>query len=214
MRPRDVLLIVGRLAAVTATVVAMTYQFATLDATLPTFSAGNFFSFFTIQTNILAALVLTATTIVRREERTALFDALRGAGTLYIAITGVVFALLLSGHQENLDTHIGWVDFVVHRLIPIVAVADWLIDPPQNRLPMRTAVIWLAYPLAWFVYTLARGPGADWYPYPFVDVDKLGYGGVLWRSAVLFVAFLGAALAFVWVGNLRSARTTPATVPA
>jgi hypothetical protein len=214
VQPRDLALIVARLGAATATVVAMTYQFATLNATLPTFSAGNFFSFFTIQTNILAALMLVAAAIVRRRERTDAFDALRGAGTLYITITGVVFALLLSGHQENLDTHIGWVNFIVHKLIPIVCVADWLIDPPQHRLPMRTAGFWLAYPLAWFVYTLARGPGANWYPYPFVDVDKLGYGGVLWRAVILLVAFLGAALAFVWVGNLRSERGRPATVPA
>jgi hypothetical protein len=214
MRPRDVLLIVGRLGCATATVVAMTYQFATLDATLPTFSAGNFFSFFTIQSNILAALLLAATAVVRHAERTALFDAVRGAVTLYITITGVVFALLLSGHQESLDTHIAWVNFVVHKLIPVACLADWLIDPPRHRLPMRTAVIWLAYPLAWFVYTLGRGPSANWYPYPFVDVDKLGYGDVLWRAAILAVAFLGAAAAFVAIGNLRCSRATPATAPA
>ena len=51
-----------------------------------------------------------------------------------MAITGVVFALLLSGLQESLDTHTAWVDFTVHKLMPLVLVADWLIDPPRHRL--------------------------------------------------------------------------------
>ena len=136
-------------------VAAMSYPFASIDDR-PEFSAGNFFSFFTIQSNILAAGMLFVVAIVRGGERTALFDAVRGAVTLYIAITGVVFALLLSGLQEELDTHIGWVNFVVHTLIPIVAVVDWLIEPARHRLPLWVAGAWLSYPAAWFVYTLIR----------------------------------------------------------
>jgi hypothetical protein len=123
---------------------------------------------------------------------------------LYIAITGIVFAVLLSGLQESLDTHIGWVDFVVHKLIPIVLVADWLIDPPRHRLSITTALLWLAYPAVWLAYTLIRGASTDWYPYPFVDVSQLGYGGVLWRSAVLLVSFAGAAFLCRWIGNVRA----------
>ncbi|HZQ65078.1 MAG TPA: Pr6Pr family membrane protein [Gaiellaceae bacterium] len=203
MSPRDLALIVGRVGCAATGVVAMTYQFSALDHTLPTFSHGNFFSFFTIQSNILAAAVLVAGAIVRGDARTRLFDALRGAGTLYIAITGVVFALLLAGHQEDLDTHIAWVDAVVHEVIPVAVAGDWLLDPPRNRLPVRVAWAWLAYPVLWFVFTLVRGASVDWYPYPFVDVSTIGYGGVAWRSAVLAAAFAGAALAFCRLGNAR-----------
>jgi hypothetical protein len=199
-------LILGRVGFATATVVAMTYQLATLNATFPPFSAGNFFSFFTIQSNILAAMLLVATALIRRGERTLRFDAIRGAVTLYIAITGAVFALLLSGHQESLDTHIGWVDFTVHKLLPIAVVGDWLLDPPRHRLPIPVAATWLAYPVIWFAYTLARGASEGWYPYPFVDVNTIGYGGVIWRSAIMLVAFLGAAVAFTWIGNARQGK--------
>ena len=60
-------------------------------------ASGNFFSFFTIQTNLFAIVMLVLVTIVRPAERTILFDTVRGAVTLYIAITGAVFALLLVG---------------------------------------------------------------------------------------------------------------------
>jgi len=83
--------------------------------------------------------MLALVVVVRPTERTALFDAVRGAVTLYITITGVVFALLLSGLQESLDTHIAWVDFTVHKLIPLVLVVDWLLDPPRHHLVLRPA---------------------------------------------------------------------------
>jgi len=65
---------------------------------------------------------------------------------------------------------------------------------------------WLAYPVAWFVYTLARGARVDWYPYPFVDVSELGYGGVLARAVGLAVAFAAAGAALLWVANRRALR--------
>ena len=194
------LLPVLRVGLAATAVAAMAFQAGALS-NAHVFKAGNFFSFFTIQSNILGVVALTAAAFVPRADRFAAFDAARGAVTLYMAITGVVFALLLSGHQESLDTHIGWVNFVVHTLMPIVLVADWLIDPPRNRAGWKTAALWLAYPLAWFVYTLVRGSIEDWYPYPFVDVAQHGYGHVFVSGIVLLIAFAAAALAFVWVGN-------------
>ncbi len=193
----------ARLGFAAAGVVAITYQFASLRQGLPTFSPGNFSSFFTIQTNLLAIAMLALVVAVRPAERTALFDAVRGAVTLYITITGVVFALLLSGLQESLDTHIAWVDFTVHKLIPLVLVVDWFLDPPRHRLLLRIAGLWLLYPFAYLVYTLIRGASVDWYPYPFLDVSQHGYGGVLLNSVGMLVGMVAVAVGFVLVGNRR-----------
>jgi len=195
---------VTRLAFAAAAIVAMTYQFA---ATAESgFQKANFFSFFTIQSNLLAVTALFLLVIIRRSERTPLFDTARSAVVLYMAIVGIVFALLLSGLQEELQTTIPWVDFVVHKLMPVVLVVDWLLDPPRHRLPRWSAAAWLSYPFVWFLYTLVRGASVDWYPYPFVDVDKLGYGGVLLRSIFLFVGFAAAAVVVLLIGNSLAAR--------
>ncbi len=191
-----------RIAFAVTGVVAMTYQFTRLQGT-PGFKPGNFFSFFTIQSNIMAAAMLVLTALVRRDERSQRFDAVRGAVTFYIAITGVVFALLLSGLQEQLDTHNAFANFVVHYLIPAVLVIDWIVDPPRHRLGLRTALIWLVYPLAWFAYTLIRGSAVGWYPYPFVDVSRHGYGGVLLQALVFSAAFAVGAAAFALLGDRR-----------
>ncbi len=196
------MLSVARLGFASLAIVAMTYQFATTADSA--FRKANFFSFFTIQSNIIGVAALFALVLVPRARRSPTFDAARGAAVLYMAITGVVFALLLSGLQEELQTTIPWVDFVVHKLMPIVLVADWLVDPPRHRLPRWTVLIWLSYPLAWLGYTLVRGETVDWYPYPFVDVTKLGYDGVLARSVVLALGFAAAGAALYWLGNRRA----------
>jgi hypothetical protein len=94
---RELVLSAARLAFATLAVVAMTYRYSALDNTLPAFSPGNFFSFFTIQTNVLAAAMLAAAAVVPRVQRSRAFDAVRGAVTLYISITGVVFAGTATG---------------------------------------------------------------------------------------------------------------------
>jgi len=194
---------VVRLAFASAAIVAMTYQFATLNVK-PDYAKGNFFSFFTIQSNIIAVAALFALVLVPRARRSPLFDGVRSAAVLYIGITGVVFALLLAGLQEELQTTIPWVDFVVHKLMPVALVADWLLDPPRHRLPRATVAAWLAFPLAWIGYTLVRGASVDWYPYPFVDVSRLGYDGVLVRAVVLAVGFALAGAALLWLDNRRA----------
>ena len=195
---------VARLAFASTAIAAIAYQFARSAET--DFLKANFFSFFTIQSNLIAVAALFALVLVVPAQRTPLFDGARNAAVLYMAITGVVFALLLSGLQEDLQTSASWVDFVVHKLMPVVLVADWLVDRPRHRLPRWAVLAWLAYPLAWLGYTLVRGASADWYPYPFVDGSDLGYGGVLARSVVLALGIATAGAALLWASNRRALR--------
>jgi hypothetical protein len=206
---RDFVLNALRLGFAATGIVAMTYQFA--DSADSAFRKANFFSFFTIQSNVLAVTMLCLLVLVRRDERTPLFDGVRGGVVLSIAATGVVFALLLAGLQEEPQTAVPWVDFVVHNLMPLVLVVDWLVDPPRHRLPYWVAAAWLAYPFAYVAYTLARGAAVDWYPYPFLDVGRVGYDGVLVRALLLGILWTAAALAFVWFCRLRAPSAAAAT---
>jgi hypothetical protein len=54
---------------------------------------------------------------------------------------------------------------------------------------------YLVLPLVWLAYTLVRGEVADWYPYPFIDVQLHGYGRV--ALACLGVAALILALGWL-----------------
>ena len=208
-----------RLAFGALTLVAVAYQLSVLLDADPDYRFGNFFSFFTIESNLFAVglllyLGLRGSDAGARQGR---LDLLRGAATLYMGTTGVVYGLLLSGYTAELDTAVIWVNNVVHRIMPVVMVVDWMIDPPRTALTLRRALVWLAFPLAYLVYSLIRGPLVDWYPYPFLDPDWPdggGYPGV----AVTAVGIAVGVLAFSWVvvrvGEWRrreAARDNPAT---
>lgn len=172
-------------------------------------SVANFFSFFTVLSNLLAAtvFVLTALGLPRRASAR---DLLRGFPVVPMATTGLVWFVALRDLDEALQTTIPWVNSVVHIAMPVVVVLDWLVDPPATPIPLRRALVWLAYPLAWTAYTLVRGPLAHWYLYPFLDPAQVGgAGGVAVSVLVVGVLMLVLVLAASAVGNALSRRRAP-----
>jgi hypothetical protein len=160
-------------------------------------SLPNLLSYFTVLSNVFGAVVLLAG-VVRPVP-----DLLRGAAALYLGMTGLVFALLLSGLDLGLLEP--WANSLLHHVMPVVLVIDWLLVPPRRGFPVVRSLWWLVFPAAYLVYTLVRGSIVDWYPYPFVDPRPRGYPHVITMSVGIAVAFGVAALAVGWAGNRRRA---------
>ncbi len=159
----------------------------------------NFFSFFTVDANILAALVLlVAGAAALRGNQSRELSGLRGAVTTYMAITGIVYNLLLADLTENLQTNLQWANVIVHILMPIVLVVDFLIDRTVHRLGLRNALWWLVFPLVWTAYTLIRGAIVDWYPYPFLDHRLHSIGVVALYVVGIAVAFFVVSTALAY----------------
>jgi hypothetical protein len=202
-----------RLVFALVTLTAIGYQAYHLHD-VGVFKPANFFSFFTIQNNTLAALLFLYLAVRPAGGAPSVqLDYVRGAVTLSMTLVGVVYGLLQSGYTAELQTAVIWVDNVVHRIMPLVVFADWLIDPPRARLDYRTALPWLAYPLVYVVYTLIRGPIVDWYPYPFLDPDRAGgYPGVF--ACCVGIAIGVAIFTWVIVAAGNRGRAEPAPAPA
>ena len=109
--------------------------------------------------------------------------------------------------DTDVDTAVVWVDRVLHRVLPLVLMLDWLIDPPTTRLNWRRALWWLAYPAVWLAYTMIRGALTGRYPYPFLDPANGGYGIVAVYCAAILVGTLLAIGAIMWAGNAVGARS-------
>ncbi len=161
----------------------------------------DYFSYFTELSNLIAAGVFLYGTLSRPRPRSRTVELFRGAAVVYILTTGIVYAVLLSGHIP-IDP---WVSTVLHRVIPIAVALDWLIDPPQVRLRLRETLVWLAFPIVYVAYTIIRGAIIDWYPYFFVNPHR--HGGYLLVAAdctAITVGILGLIVATTWVGNRRT----------
>lgn len=159
----------------------------------------NFFSYFTILTNIIAATAMTASVLAPG----SFFDrpAVRTAIATYIIVVSVVYHLIL---RELWDPQ-GWqwiADMSLHYVTPALFVADWLLFVPKRGVPLTAAAWALVYPIVYLGWTLWHGSWSGFYPYPFVDVSQLGLEKVLTNAAGLTVAFFVLCLVLIGVGRL------------
>lgn len=178
---------------------------------------ANFFSYFTMQTALFHAVVFALGAwflLARRGTEPGWLGALRAAATTYTVTTGVVYNALLRGLPLEPGLEQPWADEILHTVVPVWALVDWLLAP--GRRPVRwRAVGWIVvYPVLWAVYTLVRAPfvldegtgNPWWYPYPFLDpmASAGGYGSVAVWIAVLAVAVTATASVLVGVSRWRT----------
>jgi len=73
------------------------------------------------------------------------------------------------------------------------------------RPTIREAATWLIFPSVWLLYTMLRGPSADWYPYPFLDPDLKSTGSIAVTCVAILIAFvlLSGGLR-LWAGRTTS----------
>ncbi len=146
-----------------------------------------FFSYFTIQISILVYFTLIASAVFLALGQQKRLDKIRGAAVTYSIVVGLGFALLLS-HLSNVTfAAVAWDNIVLHYILPLAVLIDYLVDPPTQPLKWATVLTWLTYPLLYLGITLLRGLLTDWYPYPFLNVQNEGLGPVLAAVAGLFV---------------------------
>ncbi|GHH46727.1 Pr6Pr family membrane protein [Lentzea cavernae] len=159
------------------------------------FRPADHFSYFTVLSNVFAAVVALLGVF------NPVSAQIRGAAVLYMGTTGIVYWLLLRGIDVQTPAYANW---VLHTVVPILVVAEWLLAPERTR----RAWVWLSFPLAYLTYTLVRGPIVDWYPYPFMDPRRNGYGEVLLNCLVVAVVFVLLAFAVSWAGTKLAQKRT------
>jgi hypothetical protein len=173
----------------------------------------NYFSFFTISTNLFIALVLTLSlkTSPSNASTFAGRPTTQSAAAVYIAIVGIVYSLALRSlwAPEGLQKI---ADVILHDAIPVLYLLYWLMFVRKGKDSLRFRVVpaWLAYPTLYLVYSLVRGAITGIYLYPFIDVSKLGYAHVALNAFLLLCAFLGTSLLLVAIGRWIPARAPSA----
>jgi hypothetical protein len=169
------------------------------------YSALNFFSYFTNLSNLFAAAVLLLGAISMSFRRSTSRDLIRFIAVTNMTIVGLVFAVLL--RNVDLGALLPWVNFVLHYVTPVALVVDWLWEPPRSRLNSRHLALALIFPAAYLAYLVARGASVGWYPYPFFDPANVGgYGGVAVYAAGIAVTYLLAGWVLLAVGNRRTGK--------
>jgi hypothetical protein len=137
--------------------------------------------YFTVLTNLLAGIV--ATVGVTGEQGFLASSGTRAATAVYIFVVGLIYALLLRTLWAPTGLH-KIADAILHDLVPLAYTLWWIGFAPKGGLRWRQPLRWLAYPLAYFGFSVVLGSLTGRYLYPFVDLGALGVATLL-RNAVL-----------------------------
>nr|BFD83564.1 Pr6Pr family membrane protein [Streptomyces sp. Xyl84] len=174
-------------------------------------------SHFAIQSTLVLVLALALSARRAWTARRPAPAALTGAAVLYVTMTALVYHLLLTEASppfsitDSPGTHPLWQSVagrLLHTVIPVAALLDWLVLTTPARLHLRQAAPWLLYPLAYLAFSLTRGEllpagSAHRYLYAFLDVGRHGYKHVLANALLLGLSFYALALLLVALDHAR-----------
>jgi hypothetical protein len=165
----------------------------------------SFFSYFTVLSNTLVATVLTCELTSRESaaRRWFLQPWVSSGIAVSIVVVGLAYSLLLRHlwHPE------GWqwlADELLHDVMPVLFLMYWFCCVPKGSLRLRHIALWMIYPLAYFGHALLRGHVLAVYPYPFIDVEKLGYPQVFINAGGLLAGFVLISLVLIGLDRWRA----------
>ncbi|HZC69692.1 MAG TPA: Pr6Pr family membrane protein [Jatrophihabitans sp.] len=163
-----------------------------------------FFSYFTIQSNLLVAITSAMLAVRPRRDGTP-FRVLRLDALFGITVTLVVYSVLLAP-QHDPDGINAWTNAGLHYITPALAILGWVAFGPRPRIDENTLLRALIWPVLYVAYTIWHGEVSDWYPYPFINVAHLGYATTV-RNGLGMVVLMAGVGALYRIGDHRLART-------
>ena len=159
-----------------------------------------FFSYFTILSNILAAMCFTAILFnfltFFKSYKTQLAIA------VYISIVAIVYNIVLRFIWEPTGLQ-RIVDELLHVVNPMIFVIYWFMIKNEISIPYKFIFKILIFPLVYLFCVLSIGNFSNYYPYPFLDIKTLGYTNVVINCLGISTAFAIVSLLFVFISNRR-----------
>lgn len=156
--------------------------------------------YYTVLSNMLCFVYFAVLVVAQPKRENAL---IRGAVTMCISITGLVYHFMLNGMMEAGSSQVTASmlvsNILLHYVVPCMVVLDYFLFAPKGQYKSLYPLAWLVLPYAYLGFAMVRaevspmrfsGFGGDSrYPYPFLDVDLIG-----WDKVILIVLALTAAI--------------------
>ena len=165
-------------------------------------SFSNSISYYTFQSNLMVVLWLTLALIYKNRDTIPKFLAspVRGAITLYITITFIVFATVLAPYYHPTGLAL-YNNYVSHYFLPIAFIIDWLITEMEFEYKWNYIIYWSFYILFYLIYTLIRGYFTGFYPYLFVNLNSISILQLTINIIILMCIALSLGLVYIYVNR-------------
>lgn len=104
---------------------------------------------------------------------------LRGAVTLNICVTGIIYFTVLLPFSQSFPMEKGiWFSNVIniwnHLITPVFFTALWFVPVVDKKIPkVKYALLDLLYPICYFIMCIILGAKDGFYPYPFLNGKQM-----------------------------------------
>jgi hypothetical protein len=165
----------------------------------------HYFSFFTILTNLIVAICSTILLTANKASLLYSFFSKTTALTaiaVYILIVGIIFNVMLrpiihmNGIQEISSD-------LLHVAAPLLFLIYWIKYVPKENMKKQFAFVWLIYPVIYIVYTIIHGWITGFYPYPFINISKLGLSKAMFNGLIILLSFFVLSLLFIEIKRIK-----------
>lgn len=166
------------------------------------FRPGEYFAFFTIQSSLIAAVVLALAGMreLQGKADTKVLTIARLSTSSFAIVVFVVYNALLRGTEVKPgEPDFGYVwpvppNEILHVWAPIFIVLDFALSITVTKLKFKQVFWILAFPLTWLTFTIIRGIVTDWWAYWFLNPNlEAGVMGVVTFILIIIVFGLVSA---------------------
>ena len=157
------------------------------------------FVMYTSWSNMLcsACMVISFVRILRHGE-SELWPLCKFIFVVMILITAVVFNILLNPFKSLMQYFASAKSSIYHLILPTMFVLDWILFYRRGTVKPLQPLLGAVLPLVYVVYILLRAVIVKsagitvglLYPYFFLNVDSLGWGGFIKWLGILLVLLL------------------------
>lgn len=172
-----------------------TYWHTQLRSWQPTTSLGRmvfYYSFFTVLSNFMLSISCLWLACKPNCNR-FIFRVIRLNGLVGVIITSVVYNLFLRGIHIPPNIFMQFVNESLHAVVPILGILSWLIWGSFRCINFHVTMYSLNTMLSYGIYTFVRGYFTNYYPYPFINVTRIGYPQALFNASIIMLVFIGLA---------------------
>jgi hypothetical protein len=190
-----------RLVAAVALVTSIVWQVT--DRLLNNvFRPGEYFAYFTIQSSLIAAVVLALAGMreLQGKADTKVLTIARLSTSSFAIVVFVVYNALLRGTEVLPgEPDFGYVwpvppNEILHVWAPIFIVLDFALSITVTKLKFKQVFWILVFPMTWLTFTIIRGLITDWWAYWFLDPTlEAGVMGVVTFILIIIVFGLVSA---------------------
>lgn len=205
MLKRNINLFIALYVLLVVGVETYTYWHMQLRSWQPATSIGRmvfYYSFFTVLSNLMLAISCLWLAFSPNCNR-FIFRIIRLNGLVGVIITAIVYNSLLRGIHVPPNIFMRFANESLHVVIPLLGILSWLIWGPFRRISFRVIIGSLTTMLIYAVYIFVLGFFTHYYPYPFINVTKIGYPHALFNASIVMLAFIGFAYSLWAIDCLR-----------